>query len=180
MNDVQHYFGDDCPDDSAEHWRDQANGLGREVTRLRDQISVMSRERHQWEQDIRAAARRQAWDSALYNTELHLKRAVSSELYGLAYRLEHLPEDKLRAKDLLFVRDAARRVRLDVSAFKVEEPGRPLVEVRRLREAIYEQGRRLHAEYGVSTGERCGCPGCEMTRAIELHEVTEEPTEVAT
>lgn len=184
MNDkpMIHDQVDGCPEDSAEHWRDLYRAMSQHATDVNTRYSRLLQQQVQRERDVYAAAKRAAWDQALFNTELYVKSAVTRELYRLAYTLTHLENaDRPTKGDVLRIELAARDLKNKVTDFKVEEPGRPLAEVRRLREALYAQGRRLHAEYGPQGphgGERCGCPGCELTRAAELHEVADETTTV--
>lgn len=169
---VEHYYGDGCPDDSAAHWRDLCDAMGREVIRLQDQASIARRERDQHEKDVRAAAKSAAWQSALFNTRLYLKREVTGEIDGLLYRLDHLPE-KLTKSDIQFLQWVGRDLRNAIGKFDPEGSDGAVAEIRRLRAAFQAQGRQMHAEYGPTEGPRCGCPGCELVRAIDLHETAE-------
>lgn len=171
---VIHDVGDGCPDDSAEHWRDLHGAATRQASQYLQQVQLMRAERKQWEQTTRADAQRQAWDYALASSSWGVTREATAEFSYLASRLERLPEAP-KGKDLLFVRDAAGDLRRKLSRFEAERPGGLLAEVRRLRDALYDAGRRLHQRFGTTgTGEYCWCPGCDMTRAVEVADPTKE------
>lgn len=180
MSILEHHLADGCPDANPQHWRDLYAHADRRATTEHTNYMRLLTEQTRHDRDVYAAARRDAWDHVLFNTQLYVVGDAIQELRGLAYQLEHLPTDRLRPQDVNFVRTAAHDLRLKVEAFQAEKPSRPLAEVRRLREALYTAGRRLHAEQGTNTGRRCGCAGCELTRDAELHETDEVTVDGAT
>lgn len=136
----------------------------REISKLRDRISIMSSEQGQREKDIRAAAKRQAWDDVLFNVGLYVKSKAVGELSTLLHALESLPA-KPSAFDLNYVRTVAGDIHHWLIKLDIEPEGSYVAELKRLRSALNEQGQRLHAEGEQIVGEKCRCAGCELIRA---------------
>ena len=143
--------------------------------KLRSQVGRMSTEQGRWEKDIRAAAKRQAWDDVTFNVRDYVKPLIARELSTILYELSALPE-KPSSTDLHFVRSAAASLKDWLAGLDIEPEGSYVAELKRLRDALTEQGQKLHAEYGQSTGERCGCPGCELIRAAYAEPAAGDPS----
>lgn len=151
--------------------RDHLEHREREIIRLRDQAMVLARDEQQRDRDVYAAAWRDAWDRAL---EAAHGQIVSRAPYGALGQLIDLAmsaAEQVRpdlADQLSFF---AQHIRQQVETGDTS-PG--LVgEAARLRAAVYEQGQRLHTQFSTTdgSGDRCSCPGCELLRTVELHQL---------
>jgi hypothetical protein len=159
-----HDLADGCPDDNAEHWRDLYQHADRRATDEATKFSRLLQQQVRHDRDVYAAAKRDAWDGVLHNTNLHVKSQAARELRHLAFNLTRLPE-KPRPVDIEFIRTAARDVTAVLDGIDVEAPGTELAEVRRLRDALVAAGQQLHKTLESDGTGRCRCAGCELIRA---------------
>lgn len=166
----QHDYADGCAEDNAAHWRDLYEAMSTRYTHVHTlwMREITGQARH--DRDVYAAAKRRAWDECLAGVGFYLRPQVTGELDSLVYRLTHLPDGKLSSDDLAFVHGAAHSLKVALDRFDPEPPDSLIAEVRRLRAAVRDQAEQLHLKFGTSNGERCGCPGCEMTRDIDASE----------
>lgn len=133
---------------------------------------------------VYAAARREAaeWQSALAGLYLNAAvRKAAVPVTGLIYRISQLT-DRPGPKVIEELKGAARQAQwmLDgvvrdkaLAEIADRDPDVKLAEaqsaeIKRLREVIQAEGRRLHAGHGHrQTGPRCECTGCELIRAMD-------------
>lgn len=138
------------------------------ISQLENQASIARGHEGRREKDIRAAAKRAAWNDVLFNMRIYVWADAKRWIYDLVNAFgQEVPTAKKALEERL------ERLRWNImmvkkTADELDNPEAvPLVaELLRMREAVNAAGAKLHAEYGISNGERCGCPGCEMTRGV--------------
>jgi hypothetical protein len=168
--------------DELEMLRDHLAHREREITRLRDQESIRAGQEAARDRDAQAAAKRAAWAHVLNSIQVYVLSEAKHDLWQvrtlLASADTHLRKGRAHDDWLWRVRETTYAL----TTLMQERLGDPegangglIAEIRRLREAMHEQGEVLHAQHGTNSGRTCRCPGCEMTRAVELHEQEEVP-----
>ncbi|MEU9470492.1 hypothetical protein AB0D78_28510 [Streptomyces avermitilis] len=156
-----------------------------ESRRHENNASNLLQDQVKHDRSVHAAARRAAveWQAALAGLYLNAAvRKAASPVTGLIYRISQLPErpgpkvvEELKAA----ARQAEWMLRGVVRDKALAEIGErdpdvrlanaQAAEIRRLRDAIVDQGQRLHrnhADLGSHLG-RCECPGCELIRVMD-------------
>lgn len=167
MSEHEHAYGDGCPDDSATHWRDLYEAMGREYTRVNTlymrEITGRSREQRAAE----AAMRSRIWDNVFRNTDVYIRGGVVSEIGQLAWAFGQLDPDKATVNQLRLMRSAAYDLGRRIIEWRAE-PGNPeLVELRRIRDAVRTATQRLHERNELAANDdMCLCPGCELHRDV--------------
>ncbi|HEY6116118.1 MAG TPA: hypothetical protein VI172_09190 [Candidatus Dormibacteraeota bacterium] len=165
-----------------------------ESRRHENNYSNLLQDQIKHDRSVYAAARRSAQGDVTARAGLYLNvilRNSARPINEVVHRASELPTDGKaplqQVRDLKAAADNAKwllsgmvgdRQGLESAA---KDPGVQLVEklngeIRRLREVVMAEGRRLHAGHGHrQTGPRCECTGCELIRAID-----DVPTEQAT
>lgn len=169
--------------------------LGRadaEANRHRSAFMLLLQDQVKHDRSVYAAAMRQAWEAVDARGGMYLEAIVRRSalpLTGLVHRVTELSE-RPGPKVVEELKTAAQRARwmLDgvVTRSVLDEVARTdegvkLVdaqtdEIRRLREFITAQARRLHDEHGPVADRasgRCECPGCELLRSMDDDRETE-------
>ncbi len=165
---IEHDVADGCPDESAEHWKAIAHAASAEMVRERDIWHRDRRTRDEYERDFKAYALSAARSEVLRLLDYYLRREVASELNNLAYQLDNLPTDRLKASDLFFVRHAAADLKKRISEWHPNQVPE-LAELRRIHDAAKMAGERLHLALGPDLDYLgyCRCAGCELSRDLE-------------
>lgn len=138
------------------------------ISKLENQATRTGIEERRRSDDIRAAAKRAAWDAVLFNMRIYVWADAKRWIYDLVNAFgQDVPTTKKALEERL-ERLSWNVMMVKKTANELDDPEAvPLVaELVRMRDAVNAAGAKLHAEYGISNGERCGCPGCEMTRGV--------------
>lgn len=171
-----------------------------ESRRHENAYSSLLQDQVKHDRSVYSAASRQAKEAVDARGGLYLNAIVRRSalpLTGLIYRISELSE-RPGPKVVEELKSAAQSVKwqLDgvVTRSVLDEVARTdegvklvdaqVAEIKRLREFIAAQGRRLHAEHGPRKGGegRCECTGCELIRAMDdaPAEQAATPTSAAT
>lgn len=156
-----------------------------EANRYQNAYSTLLQDQVKHDRAVYAAAGRQAREAVEARGGMYLEvivRRSAVPLTSLIYRVSELPE-RPGPKVTEELKNAAQRVQWQLDGVVTREvldevartdAGVKLVdaqstEIKRLREFIAEQGKRLHAEHGPRKGGegRCECPGCELIRSMD-------------
>jgi hypothetical protein len=138
------------------------------------------------DRSVCAAARRSAQGDVTARAGLYLQvilRHSARPINEVVHRASELPVDGKapvqQVRDLKAAADQAKRLLAGMVGDRqsledaAKNPGVQLVEklnaeIRRLREVVLAEGRRLHAGHGHrQVGPRCECTGCELIRAMD-------------
>lgn len=157
-----------------------------ESRRHENNYSSLLQDQVKHDRSVYAAARRSAQGDVVARAGLYLQvilRDSARPINEVVHRASELPQDgKAPLQQVRDLKAAADRAKWllsglvgDRQSFEdaAKDPGVQLVEklngeIRRLREAIEAEGRRLHAGHGHrQTGPRCECTGCELIRAMD-------------
>lgn len=157
-----------------------------ESRRHENNYSSLLQDQVKHDRSVYAAARRSAQGDLAARAGLYLQailRDAARPINEAVHRAAELPEDgKASAQQVRDLEAAADRAKWLLSgmvgdrqtlADAAKDPGVQLTEklnaeIRRLREVIQAEGRRLHAGHGHRTsGPRCECTGCELIRAMD-------------
>lgn len=101
-----HYFGDGCPDDSAEHWREVAEWTSAELARITGIYNGLLASQSQFERDTKATEHVEARTAALGHAYWHVLKTARLPLRALVSEVLALP-DKPSPHDLAAVRGLA-------------------------------------------------------------------------
>lgn len=170
--------------------------LHTEKRKIENAYSTMLQDRVNHERAVRIAARRSAEDDRIAWAGMYLAQLVSRRAHtinAIIHRAAELPDGRVPVEQIRELRDAAQKAKWTMSGLvghggiQLEDARRQneaiaLVEkqqgeIWRLRDAITEQGRRLHSEHAQSGG-RCECPGCALIRAMDDVAVADVPDSV--
>lgn len=170
-----------------------------ESRRHHNAYSLLLQDQVKHDRAVYTAASRQAREAVDARGGLYLAailRRSALPVTGLVHRISQLPE-RPGPKAVAELQQAARTVQWQLDGVVTDQvigevaerdEGVKLVdaqaaEIRRLRDVVTAQARRLHAEHGGKgtreTEWRCECPGCELIRSMDddrepvLHTVTE-------
>lgn len=157
-----------------------------ESHRHEDAYSSLLQDRVQHDRSVYTAARSSAQGDAVARAGLYLQailRQSAHPINEVVHRASELPEDgKASVQQVRDLKAAADQAKWLLSGMvgdrqslkdAAKAPGVQLVEklnaeIRRLREVVMAEGRRLHAGHGHrQTGIRCECTGCELIRAMD-------------
>ena len=171
-----------------------------ESRRHENALSSLLQDQVKHDRSVYSAASRQAKEAVDARGGLYLEAIVRRSalpLTGLIYRISELSE-RPGLKVVEELKSAAQAVKWQLDGVVTRsvldevartDEGVKLVdaqsaEIKRLREFIAAQGRRLHAEHGPRKGGegRCECTGCELIRAMDAvpAEQAATPTSAAT
>lgn len=158
---------------TLEGWRERAEHLERECIKARDRENIAARERRLRLRDAETAYRNRVWGDVLQAIKLYIWAEVRHELDPLIHHAETVvglrDARKSQARDDAYGRLSsyvvwARAALAQVDREQLDQLP-PFGELRRVRDAVREQGQRLHAAHGTNDGTTCRCPGCELIRA---------------
>jgi hypothetical protein len=176
----EHHAGDGCPTDDVEHWHALYRALDAELHAVEGELrrtnDTLNRHLSTEERDRRetvSGTERRTWEALTgyaYGTVL---QAAREPLYNLVLAVRGLP-DNPTAHQLTGARQAAVILQDTVLANSDTRRDEVIDHLNRLRLAVRLAGEWLHGGYG-STGQRCVCLGCELTRLVDRH-MTEEET----
>jgi len=157
-----------------------------ESRRHENAYSSLLQDQVKHDRSVYAAARHSAQGDAVARAGIYLQailRQSARPINEVVHRASELPEDgKASVQQVRDLKAAADRAKWllsgmvgDRKSFEdaAKNPGVQLVEklngeIRRLREVVQAEGRRLHAGHGHrQTGPRCECTGCELIRAMD-------------
>lgn len=144
-----------------------------ELLATRDLYNAMLAERARWERDVRAAARRHAFDEITAFAHLHVPAAINDAtlpLTGLCYRVLQLgrtagQKQVADLKAAATMAEAALQNPLGGPDEAVAVAAALRAEVTRLRELIGNHARTVHLD---GDGQRpCRCDCCELIRDMD-------------
>lgn len=157
-----------------------------ESRRHENALSSLLQDQVKHDRAVYAAARHSARGDAVARAGLYLEailRQSARPINEVVHRASELPTDGKaplqQVRDLKAAADNAKWLLSGMVgdrqslADAAKDPGVQLVEklngeIRRLREVVMAEGRRLHAGHGYrQTGPRCECTGCELIRAMD-------------
>lgn len=157
-----------------------------ESRRHENNYSSLLQDQVKHDRSVYAAARRSAQGDVTARAGLYLQailRNSARPINEVVHRASELPQDGKaplqQVRDLKAAADNAKWLLSGMVgdrqslADAAKDPGVQLVEklngeIRRLREVVMAEGRRLHAGHGHrTTGPRCECVGCELIRAMD-------------
>lgn len=156
-----------------------------EARRHHNAYSMLLQDQVKHDRSVYSSAHRLAREAVDARGGMYLEAVVRRSalpLTGLVHRVSELTE-RPGPKAVEELKAAAQRVKWQLDGVVTHsvldevartDEGVKLVdaqaaEIRRLREFVTAQGRRLHEEHGpVRGGEgRCECPGCELIRSMD-------------
>lgn len=155
-----------------------------ESRRHENAYSSLLQDQARHDRAVYTAASRQAREAVDARGGMYLEAIVRRSalpLTGLIYRVSELPE-RPSPKVVEELKNAAQSVKWQLDGVVTRgvldevartDEGVKLVdaqsaEIRRLREVVMAEGRRLHAGHGHrQTGSYCECTGCELIRAMD-------------
>lgn len=155
-----------------------------ESRRHENAYSSLLQDQVKHDRSVYSAASRQAREAVDARGGMYLEAIVRRSalpLTGLIYRVSELPE-RPGPKVVEELKNAAQSVKWQLDGVVTRgvldevtrtDEGVKLVdaqsaEIKRLREVIQAEVRRLHAGHGHrQTGPRCECTGCELIRAMD-------------
>lgn len=155
-----------------------------ESRRHENAYSSLLQDQVKHDRSVYSAASRQAKETVDARGGMHLEAIVrrsAQALTGLIYRVSELPE-RPGPKVVEELKNAAQSAKWQLDGVVTREvldevartdEGVKLVdaqsaEIKRLREVISAEGRRLHAGHSHrQAGIRCECTGCELIRAMD-------------
>lgn len=157
-----------------------------ESRRHENNHSILLQDQIKHDRSVYAAARRSAQGDVTARAGLYLQvilRQSARPINEVVHRASELPADGKapiqQVRDLKAAADNAKWLlsgmvgdrqnfedaRRDPEIQLVEKLN---AEIRRLREVVLAEGRRLHAGHGHrASGPRCECTGCELIRAMD-------------
>lgn len=157
-----------------------------ESRRHENNYSSLLQDQVKHDRSVYTAARRSAQGDVTARVGLYLQailRQSARPINEVVHRASELPTDgKAPAQQVRGLKEAADRAKWLLSgmvgdrqslADAAKDPGVQLVEklnseIKRLREVVMAEGRRLHAGHGHrQTGSLCECTGCELIRAMD-------------
>lgn len=181
----------DLPD--AELLNREVEQAHAEARRHHNAYSMLLQDQVKHDRSVYSAAGRQARDAVDARGGLYLEAIVRRSalpLTGLIHRVSELSE-RPGPKVVEELKNAAQAARWQLDGVVTRsvldevsrtDEGVKLVdtqaeEIKRLREFITSQGRRLHAEHGPrkNSAGRCECPGCELIQDMDLAGVDGAP-----
>lgn len=183
-------FGEDVVNLSdTELLNKELSRLHAESRRHENAYSSLLQDQVKHDRSVYSAANRQAREAVDARGGMYLEAIVrrsAQALTGLIYRVSELPE-RPGPKVVEELKNAAQSVKWQLDGVVTRgvldevartDEGVKLVdaqsaEIKRLREVISAEGRRLHAGHSHrQTGIRCECTGCELIRAMDDGEPT--------
>ncbi|MFJ4974153.1 hypothetical protein ACIP6X_02180 [Streptomyces coeruleorubidus] len=164
----------------------EVDRLAAESRRHENNHSSLLQDQVKHDRSVYAAARRSAHEDVTARSGLYLQailRQSAQPINAVVHRASELPADgKAPIQQVRDLRAAADNAKWLLSGMVGDrknfedaqrDPEIQLVEklnaeIRRLREVVLAEGRRLHAGHGHrATGPRCECTGCELIRAMD-------------